>query len=54
VGMAQGPEAIYNTAASKTLAIDEGTNGTLNAINLAWNRTDAMVEICDVAVSVLS
>jgi len=54
VGMAQGPEAIYNTAASKTLAIDEGTNGTLNAINLAWNHTDAMVEICDVAVSVLS
>jgi len=37
-----------------TLAVDEGANGVLNAVNLYWNRVDAAVEVCDVAVAILA
>lgn len=49
-------ESDYNTANSvdRALAFNEGVNGTLNAINLSWNRSDVTAEICNVAVSVLA
>lgn len=33
-----------------TTAVDEGTNGTLDHINLSWNRTTPEIEISDLAV----
>lgn len=40
--------------ASPTLAVNEGTNGTLNAVNFYWNRVDAVMELTDIAVAVLA
>jgi hypothetical protein len=50
------PGGTYDTGnlSSPTLAVDQAGNGTLNSINLFWNRPDATMEICDVAVAVLS
>ena len=39
---------------TKTLAVDEVANGTLNSVALYWNRVDALWEICDVALAVLA
>jgi len=36
------------------LAVSESGNGNLNAFNIAWNRSDALLEICDVATAVLA
>ncbi len=49
-------ESGYNgsSLSSPTLAVSEGSNGTLNAINFYWNRADTAFEICDIAVAVLS
>jgi hypothetical protein len=38
----------------RTLAVDEAGNGTLNSINVYWNRADLSPEICNVAVAVLA
>lgn len=48
------PSIGYHAGTNRTLAVSESTNGTLNAVNLYWNRADATFEITDVAVSVLS
>jgi len=42
----------YGTA--RTLAVDEATNGTLNAACVWWNRSDFLMEICDLAVAVIA
>lgn len=42
----------YNSGT--TLAVDEATDGTLNAVNVAWNQLTPTIEICDVAVLRLS
>lgn len=42
------------TSADQTLAVDEGADGTLNAVNFYWNRADSTIEICDIAVAVLA
>jgi hypothetical protein len=34
-----------------TLAVDEGTNGTLNAASVAWDQPTPAIEICDIAVA---
>jgi hypothetical protein len=34
----------------KTLAIDEATNGYFNAVGIAWDRSDALIELSDVSV----
>jgi len=39
----------YNNSAIGTISIDEGTDGPLNAIVFAWNRTDPLFEISDIA-----
>lgn len=33
-----------------TLAIDEATNGYFDSVGIAWDRTDALIEISDVCV----
>lgn len=38
----------------QTVAVNEGVDGTLNAVNLYWNRADATCEVCDIAVAVLA
>jgi len=38
------------TGAPQTLAVDEGTNGTLNCVNLHWDHTDANIELSDLAI----
>lgn len=38
----------------QTLAVDEGADGTLDAINFSWDRTNPYIEICDIAVAILS
>jgi hypothetical protein len=45
-----------NTASVYTMqmAVSEATYGTLNAMNISWNRTDVLPEICDIAIAVLS
>ena len=35
---------------TKSIAIDEATNGFFNAINVAWDRTSPAIEISDIAV----
>ena len=40
--------------ADQTLAVNEGANGTLNAVNLYWNRADLSIEITDIALAVLA
>lgn len=49
-------EGGYDTTnlASPTLAVNEGANGTLNAVNFYWNRVDALMELTDIAVAVLA
>ena len=34
----------------QTLAVNEGTDGTLDAVNLAWNVISPTIEICEIAV----
>lgn len=43
--------ANYTYSAGKTIAVNEGTDGTLNAINVSWDRTTPVIEICDIAVA---
>lgn len=35
---------------ARTLAVDEGTDGALNAVNISWDRTSPTIEICDIAL----
>lgn len=35
---------------AQTLAVDEGADGALNAVNLAWDRAIPQIEISDVAI----
>lgn len=44
----------HTTHGPVNLAVDEGTDGALTAINIAWDRTLPTFEICDVAVVRLS
>ena len=37
-------------ATGNTVAVDEATNGYLNAVNVAWHRSNPKVEISDLAV----
>jgi hypothetical protein len=43
----------YNTDAPRSLAFSEATNGTLNAVNVWWNRTDCAIQVTDVAVALI-
>jgi hypothetical protein len=47
-----GSPALTNhaTMTSATIAIDEGANGSFNAVNVAWDRTSPAIEISDLAV----
>lgn len=49
-----GGGAGYGSGGNRTIAVSEGTNGTFDSINFYWNRTDALVELCDVAVAVIA
>lgn len=40
----------YAFSGTQTMAIDEGTNGSFNAVNVAWDRNSPSIEISDVAV----
>jgi len=44
----------HTTSNSGTVAVDEGTNGTLDHVNVSWNRTTPEIEISDLAVVRLS
>lgn len=44
----------YTYTAGQTLAVNEGTDGTLTAANISWDRTFPSIEICDLAVAILS
>lgn len=44
----------HAAVASQTIAVNEGTNGTLNAVNLSWSQSTPEVEICDLAIARLS
>lgn len=35
---------------TKTIALDEATNGYFNAVNIAWDRTSPAIELSDLAV----
>lgn len=37
-----------------TLAVDEGADGSFNAVNVHWNRTSPEIEISDVAIARLA
>ena len=41
-------------SAPQTMAVDEGSNGTLNHVCISWNRTDFRPTIMDLAFVVLS
>ena len=47
-------QSYQSTAVDRTIAVNEGSDGTLNAINVAWNRADAPMELTDIAVAVLA
>jgi hypothetical protein len=44
----------YGASGSQSQAVNEGTNGTLNAINLSFNRSDVTMEVVDHAVAVIA
>lgn len=46
--------ANHGSNGSSTVAIDEGTNGSFNAVGIAWNKSAAMIELSDLAVVKLS
>lgn len=39
---------------SGTVAVNEAVDGTLNAVQVSWNRSDFMLEIVDLAVALLA
>ncbi len=41
----------YTYEAGQTVAVNEGANGILDSINVSWNQTTPVVEICDIAVA---
>lgn len=44
----------YGFQTSQTIAVNEGSNGTLNAVNVYWNRADVQFNWCALAVAVLA
>lgn len=44
----------HDYPAGITIAVDEGTDGTLDAINVAWDRSTPFMEFCDIAVAILA
>lgn len=44
----------HGFSTSQTLAVSEGTNGTFDSIGIAWDRTDAKIELSDIAIVRLS
>jgi len=40
----------YLWGTARDIAVDEGGDGTLNAVNVAWDRTVQKIEISDIAV----
>lgn len=40
----------FGKSATQTIAVNEGTDGTLNAVNVYWDRTTPQIEISDLAV----
>lgn len=44
----------HSYGTSQTLAVNEGANGALNAVNVWWNRSDYAAELGAIAVAVLS
>jgi len=44
----------HSAGSAQTLAVNEGSNGTLNAVNVYWNRADVAAEIGAIAVAVLA
>jgi hypothetical protein len=41
-------------SSNQTIAVDEGANGTLNAINCWWNQSVVTPILSDIAIAVLS
>lgn len=55
--MEQATPAITNylgPSAGTTLAVSEGTDGTFDTVNVSWDLTSINVEICDIAVAIIS
>jgi len=44
----------HQMSTGQTLAVDEATNGTLNCVNLLWDKATPQIEISDLAVVRLS
>ena len=45
------PTIIYHAAGlARTIATDEGANGSFTAVNIGWDRTSPAIELSDVAV----
>jgi hypothetical protein len=41
----------YTYTSAQTVAVNEGTDGTLDSINISWDHSTPFIEICDVAVA---
>lgn len=46
--------AQHRAGTARTLAVDESTNGTLDHINMHWNQSGHIMEICDWAIAKLA
>lgn len=46
--------ANHGASASRTIAVDEGVDGTFDHMLVGWDRTTPVLEICDIAVVRLS
>jgi hypothetical protein len=44
----------YTYSSGQTIAVNESTNGTLDCVNVSWDRTTPVIEICDMAVAILA
>lgn len=53
LAMEQAAPSLTNHAAvsAQTIAVNEGTNGTLNAVNISWGRSTPEVEVCSLAIA---
>lgn len=44
----------FNGVGTQTLAVNEGTDGVLNHVHVAWDRATPVIEICDLVVARLA
>lgn len=44
----------YTFTGAQTLAVNEGSDGSLDHLNISWDRSTPQIEICDIAVARVS